>query len=61
MELELEVNPRTIPNFVGDKRLKFHTSGQLYIYLNLEFAKNLVKFTTRVLSVMNHNYQNMVN
>ncbi len=61
MELELEVNPRTIPNFVGDKRLKFHTSGQLYIYLNLEFAKNLVKFTTRVLSVMNLNYQNMVN
>jgi hypothetical protein len=56
MELEMEVNPRTITNFVGDKRLKFHTSGQLYIYLNLEFAKHLVLFTTRILSVMNKNY-----
>jgi hypothetical protein len=53
MELEMEVNPRSIPDFVGDKRIKFHTFGQLYIYLNLEFARHLVDFTTRVLAVMN--------
>jgi hypothetical protein len=60
MEVEMETNPRTIPNFIGNKRVKFHTLGQLYIYLNLEFAKHLIDFTTRVLKVMNQDYKKMV-
>lgn len=57
MDIEFEVNPRH--NF-GMKRLKCHTHGQLYIYLNLEFARRLVEFTGRILQVMESNYSHMV-
>lgn len=59
LEIEFEVNPR-LPNFTGTKRLKCHTFGQLYIYVNLEFARRMVEFTARVLAMMDKNYRNMV-
>jgi hypothetical protein len=49
-EIEFEVNPKT-PGAIGNQRLKFYTYGSLYIYANLEFAKRMVEFTSRVLKV----------
>lgn len=43
MEIEFEVNPKGNPIF--SQRLKCHSFGQLYIYLNLEFTRHLIEFT----------------
>jgi hypothetical protein len=59
IELEFEVNPKT-EGSIGNQRLKCYTYGQLYIYANLEFAKRMVEFTSRVLKVQGRNYATMV-
>jgi hypothetical protein len=60
-ELEFEVNPLGEPlSSSGLKKLKCYTYGQLYIYVNLEFARRMVEFTGRVLDQMDKNYRQMV-
>lgn len=59
IELEFEVNPKT-EGAIGNQRLKCYTYGQLYVYANLEFAKRMVEFTSRVLKVQGRNYTSMV-
>ena len=45
---------------IAKSKLKMNSYGQLYIYVNMGFATNMMRMTTRIFAEMNRNYSQMI-